>query len=205
MAMIDSQLRTSGVMDRDILSAMADIPREIFVAEHRRPVAYVDDLQPLPFGRFLLSPSRFARMAQLAKISVSDRVLDIGTGTGYSAAVLARQGREIVATEHVAELAKVAKDNLAALGVSNVSVLDDDASDAGLFDVIVVEGALDHEPADYFSLLASGGRLVAPVLKRGVALIGTYLKTEQGVMFTSAFDATMPRLRNDISNDVFTF
>lgn len=207
MAMIDSQLRSSGVMDRGILSAMADMPREMFVAEHRRPVAYVDDLQPLPHGRFLLSPSQFGRMAQLAKIAPGDRVLDVGAATGYSSAILGKHAATVVAAEHVRAVAEMAERNLAQLGMGNVTVTTSDAVLAvgQLFDVIIVEGALDGEPREFFPLLAPKGRLVAPVLKNGVALVGTYTRGDRGVMFTSAFDATMPRLRNDIVDDEFRF
>ncbi|MDV3250794.1 protein-L-isoaspartate O-methyltransferase [Devosia sp. BK] len=207
MAMIDSQLRASGVMDRGILSAMAELPRELFVAEHRRPVAYVDDVQPLAHGRFLLSPSQFARIAQLAKIAPTDRVLDVGTASGYSAAILARQAREVVAAEHVEQLGELARKNLETLGVSNVSLVstDDALATSGQFDAIIVEGALDGERGDLLKLLAPNGRLVAPILKRGVAVVGTYSRGDRGVMFTSAFDATMPRLRNDVVDDEFRF
>lgn len=208
MAMIDSQLRSSGVSDRNLLRAFADLPRECFVAEHRSSVAYVDDLQPVGnAGRFILSPAHFGRMAQLAKIGPGDRVLDLGAATGYSTAVLAALAAEVVGLEFDAALVPVANELLNSLEIANVRVLA--GNPAGLadetFDVILAEGALDAQPDDLIAMLRAGGRLVAPVLKRGVALVHVFVNAPQGVIFTSEFDATMPRLWNWAREQEFVF
>lgn len=205
--MIDSQLRTSGVSGRLLLSALAEVPREFFVVEGRRAVAYVDDVQPLGVdNRFLLSPAHFGRMVQLASIAAEDRVLDVGAGSGYSTAVLARIAREVVGVEVDAALAGEAREKLAALGYGNANIVDGLEAVAGQqFDAIIVEGAMDGEPQELTDLLAPGGRLVVPLVRRGVAVIHVFVRKTDGVMFTSEFDATMPRLWGSAPKDEFVF
>lgn len=208
MAMIDSQLRSSGVTERRLLSAFAGTPRELFVAEARKSVAYVDDLQPLPFGkRFLLSPAHFGRIAQLAEIGDGARVLDVGAASGYSTAVLARLAGQVMGIEVDAGLAGRANEHLAQLGIENARVEAGGVELAAgqLFDAIVVEGAVDEEPADLIQLLAPAGKLVVPILRRGVSVIHVFQRNHDGVMFTSEFDATMPRLRSWAQKDDFVF
>lgn len=208
MAMIDSQLRTSGVTERLLLSAVAEVPREMFVAEGRKAVAYVDDLQPLGSGeRFLLSPAHFGRMAKLARITGQCRVLDVGAASGYSTAVLSRIAEQVLGLEIDLDLVSQANARLAELGIDNASVLAGGPETVAgqVFDAILVEGALDEEPNDLIGLLAPGGRLVAPILKRGVAVVHVFQRNHDGVMFTSEFDATMPRLWSRAQKDEFVF
>ncbi|MGV3575568.1 MAG: protein-L-isoaspartate O-methyltransferase family protein [Devosia sp.] len=208
MAMIDSQLRSSGVTERRLIAAFLDVPRELFVAEGRKSVAYVDDLQPLGAGkRFILSPAHFGRMAQLAEIVDSSRVLDVGAATGYSTAVLARIAAHVVGIEVDSGLVDLANGHLAQLGVQNASVIagGTEAAVGQLFDAIVVEGAVEVEPHDLIALLAPGGRLVVPLLRRGIAVIHVIQRNDDGVMFTSEFDATMPRLWSWVHKDEFVF
>lgn len=206
--MIDSQLRSSGVTERRLIAAFLDVPRELFVAEGRKSVAYVDDLQPLGAGkRFILSPAHFGRMAQLAEIVDSSRVLDVGAATGYSTAVLARIAAHVVGIEIESGLVDRANGHLAQLGVQNASVIagGTEAAVGQLFDAIVVEGAVEVEPHDLIALLAPGGRLVVPLLRRGIAVIHVIQRNDDGVMFTSEFDATMPRLWSWAHKDEFVF
>lgn len=206
--MIDSQLRTSGVTERRLLAAIAEVPREIFVADGRKPVAYVDDLQPLASGqRFILSPAHFGRIAQLAEIADNSRVLDVGAASGYSTAVLAGVAGQVVGVEFDADLAARANKHLAQLGIENARVIAGgiEAIGEGSFDAIVVEGAVDAEPDDLIGLLAPGGRLVVPILQRGIAVIHVFQRHNDSVMFTSEFDATMPRLWSWAQRDEFVF
>lgn len=208
MAMIDSQLRTSGVTERRLLAAIAEVPREIFVADGRKPVAYVDDLQPLASGqRFILSPAHFGRIAQLAEIADNSRVLDVGAASGYSTAVLAGVAAQVVGVEFDADLASRANTHLAQLGIENARVIAGSIEAVGeeSFDAIVVEGAVDAEPDDLIGLLARGGRLVVPILQRGIAVIHVFQRHNDSVMFTSEFDATMPRLWSWAQKDEFVF
>lgn len=203
--MMDTQLRPAGVTAIELLRAMVEIPRERFVLDHRRSVAHVDDLQPLGGGRFLLSPAHFGRIVKLAEIGPSDRVLDMGAANGYSTAVLAHLAREVVGLEADAGLVAAGQRHLQALGVNNASLVAGDPARVAdeKFDVIIVEGALDSRPDDLIALLASGGRLVAPVLKAGVANIQVFRRESGGVMFTSEFDATIPRLLTSAPKEEF--
>lgn len=208
MAMIDSQLRSSGVTERRLLAAILEVPREIFVAEGRKSVAHVDDLQPLSAGkRFILSPAHFGRMAKLAEIGETDIVLDVGAASGYSTAVLAGVGQRVVGIEIDASLVSRANAHLAQLGIENAEVIagNVEAVAGQTFDAILVEGAVDSRPDELIELLAPGGRLVVPLLRRGVAVIHVFRREQDGVMFTSEFDATMPRLSSWAQKDDFVF
>lgn len=207
-AMIDSQLRTSGVTERRLLSAMAEVPRELFVPEGRRAIAYLDGLQPLANGqRFILSPAHFGRMVQLAQIREGDWVLDVGAASGYSSIVLARLGGSVLGIEFDVTLAAQANENLARFGTGNASVLTGGVELAAgrHFDAIIVEGAVETAPDDLIALLAPGGRLVAPILRNGVAVVHVFVRKPEGVMFTSEFDASMPRLWNWAPENEFVF
>lgn len=207
LSMIDTQLRPSGVTAAELLRAILAVPRELFVADNRRTVAHVDDLQPLGDGRFMLSPAHFGRLANLAKIGLSDRVLDVGAGSGYSTAVLAHVAREVVGIEANIGLAAKAEKHLHALHLANAKVVHggSEAVAGETFDAIVVEGALDERPEDLIALLAHDGRLVAPILDDGVAVVQVFRRQGGGVMFTSEFDATMPRLRTSSPHEEFVF
>jgi protein-L-isoaspartate(D-aspartate) O-methyltransferase len=208
LAMIDSQLRPSGVAEARLLRAFAEVPREKFVSENRRAVAYVDDLQPVGGqGRFILSPAHFGRMAQLAKVESGDRVLDLGAASGYSTAILASLADEVIGLEFDSSLALAAAENLKSLAIKNAEVVAGDLESVSgkSFDVILVEGGLHGEPTDLIAMLRDGGRLVAPVFRNGVALVCVYRRGPNGVMFTSEFDATMPELRNSALKQEFVF
>jgi protein-L-isoaspartate(D-aspartate) O-methyltransferase len=208
LAMIDSQLRPGGIAEARLLRAFAEVPREKFVSENRRAVAYVDDLQPVGGqGRFILSPAHFARMAQLAKVESGDRVLDLGAASGYSTAILASLADEVIGLESDSSLALAAAENLKSLAIENAEVVAGDLESVSgkSFDVILVEGGLHGEPTDLIAMLRDGGRLVAPVFRNGVALVCVYRRGPNGVMFTSEFDATMPELRNSALKQEFVF
>ncbi|TYR30991.1 protein-L-isoaspartate O-methyltransferase [Mesorhizobium microcysteis] len=170
--MVDGQVRTTDVTDVAILSAMLDLPREDFVPEQRRPLAYIDeDIEVAP-GRYLMEPSPFARLLQLAKIRHTDLVLDVGCGTGYSTAVLSRLASFVVGLESDAELAARAGQTLSSLGCENVSVVEGPLpaghAEQAPYDVIFVNGAVDELPSSLTDQLKDGGRLVA-VLGEGNA------------------------------------
>lgn len=163
--MVDCQLRTYDVTDHATLTAISSVARESFVPETMRELAYLDRALPLgPANRNMLTPMVFARLLQAAEISKSDRVLDIGCGLGYSSAVLARLAGSVVAVEDDAGLVAEAKARLSRSGYDSVGVvqgaLNEGATNAGLFDVIVVNGAFDVEPVKLLGQLKDGGRLV---------------------------------------------
>lgn len=200
--MVDTQIRPMDVTDRRVLSAMGKVPRELFVTENRRELAYIDEMHPLlqpGSGRYLPAPAQFARLIQLASIRPTDKILDVSCASGYSAAVLAELGQTVVAIEDNAELAQQARHTLAAMAVANVEVIESEpqegSPDQAPFDVIVVEGAIERVPEVLFEQLAPGGRLVA-VLREGItAAAHLYVKTGRDVSGRAEFNASLPPLQ----------
>lgn len=199
--MVDGQVRTTDVTDVAILSAMLEVPREEFVPAGRRPLAYIDEDievaagQP---GRFLMRASPFAKLLQLAEVRAGDLVLDVGCGTGYSTAVLARIAGFVVALESDSTLAAEATRALSAQGFENVSVVEG-ALSAGHaaqapYDVILVEGAVDEIPQALFDQLKDGGRLVAVVGEGNSGRATIWLKEDGLVSSRLAFNAAVKPL-----------
>jgi len=167
-AMVDGQVRTSDVTNLDLIDAMLDIPREAFVPEPLAALAYLDrDLQ-LQAGssapRYLLKPVATARLVQAGNIRTTDRVLVVGSTTGYSAAVVSRLANAVVALEESPALADAARNTLRHLGLGTVAPvigrLVDGWPAAAPFDVILVEGGVETVPDGLFAQLSEGGRLV---------------------------------------------
>ena len=168
--MVDTQLRTHQVTDRRILAAFSSIPRETFVPQAMRPLAYMEgqiEVQSSTDGapaRYLLAPATLARRVQLGEIGASERVLDVGCATGYSAAILSRLAGEAIALEADAALASAARSNLAALGIENAAVVEGSLAEGaprhGPYDVILLNGSVPEPPEALFSRLKEGGRLV---------------------------------------------
>jgi protein-L-isoaspartate(D-aspartate) O-methyltransferase len=162
--MVDGQLRTTDVTNHKILLAFLTVPRELFVADAHRDLAYLDnDIQIAP-GRYLMEPSPLAKLLQLAAIKSSDKVLIVGSSTGYSAAIVSQIAAQVVALESDDGLSVQAKSHLAALNISNVTLvsglLQAGASSNAPYDLIVVEGAISAVPATLIDQLSNGGRLV---------------------------------------------
>lgn len=206
-AMVDQQIETSGVTDARLLSVMRRIPRELFLPEHRRPLAYSDAHHPLGNGRFLPAPAVFAKLVQLADVSATDSVLDFWPGTGYSTAVLAGLAREVIAVEPDLALAEAAQSQLGALSISNARVIAPEyrEQDINLFDVIVVEGAVLESPADLIDRLAPGGRMVSLVRQGPVGIATLLIRTPEGVVEQTAFNATLPIIDIAPSSEKFEF
>ncbi len=165
--MVDCQVRPADVTDHDIIETMLAVPREEFVPEHLRQLAYIDEDLPLgtaPVARYMLEPASFARMAQLVHIGEDDIVLDVGCATGYSAAVLSNLCASLVALECDEALAGRAADLLAELGHDNAVVvtgpLEGGYPSEGPYDVIFVGGAVARVPDALKRQLKDGGRMV---------------------------------------------
>lgn len=168
--MVDSQVRPNDVTDRRIPRAMLEVPREAFVPPSQHAIAYMDG--PVPVGdsgqrpqRYLLAPRALAKLIQTLALDDSATVLDVGPGTGYSTAVLARIVKKVVAVESDPALAATAKATLEKLGVSNAEVhpagLRDGVPTKGPFDAILMGGKVTEAPVTLLNQLKDGGRLVA--------------------------------------------
>jgi protein-L-isoaspartate(D-aspartate) O-methyltransferase len=205
-AMVDGQVLTSGVHDRRVLAAMGQVPRELFVPAARRDLAYLDDHHDLGGGRYLSAPATFGRLVQLADIKAGDTVLDVGVGTGYPLAVLAQLGKTVTGLEADPTLAEQARQNLQSIGVSNASVIGDEAamSTSG-YDVILIEGAVGQVPEHFLRFVRPGGRLVA-LVRQGVVGVATVATREAtGFAFQSHFNATLPPLVREAEPETFVF
>ena len=181
--MLESQLRPSQITDPELLAAMGELPRERFVPESLRGIAYIDEDIPIGGGRFLMEPVVLARLLQLAQIGKTDRALDVGCGPGYATAVLARLCHSVVGLERDPALAREAAERLRELGLGNVQMVEG-ALEQGYaarapYDVILLGGAVEEVPVMITDQLAEGGRLVAVLRPRG-AVGRTTLITRRG-------------------------
>ena len=166
--MIDCQLRPTGVSDQRVVEAFAAVPRERFVPADRAMLAYLDEDMAVAPGRYLMEPMAFGQLLMGAGFGAQERVLIIGAGTGYSAAVIARLVAEVVAVEQDAALAATARANLAEHGVSNATIVEAPLADGwpkgAPYDVLFFDGAVATVPAALLAQLKDGGRVVGVIV-----------------------------------------
>jgi protein-L-isoaspartate(D-aspartate) O-methyltransferase len=208
--MVESQVRPNRVTDTRIVMAMLELPRENFVPKPLRGVAYVDEDVHIGDGRYLMEPMVLARLVQAAAITAEDVVLEIGTGTGYGAAVLSRLASTVVALESDAALAKGAAKTLANLGIDNVAVVETPVPQGyarqAPYNVIVLGGGVEQIPSAITDQLAEGGRLVAVVVPPGQAGRAVLATRLAGTVSTRAiFDAASPILPGFTAEPGFVF
>jgi protein-L-isoaspartate(D-aspartate) O-methyltransferase len=165
--MIDEQLAGRGITDGRVLEAMGRVPRELFVTDRDRRKAYRDMPLRIGFGQTISQPFMVAVICQAAEVREGDRVLDIGTGSGYQAAVLAELGAKVYTVERIPDLAARARERLAEAGYEGVAVHVGDGSlglpEHGPYDAIVVAAAAPAMPESLYEELRERGRLVVPV------------------------------------------
>ena len=165
--MVDSQLRQRGIADERVLTAMERVPRHEFAPEEYRGQAYEDHPLPIGEGQTISQPFIVAIMLDALKLSSTDKVLEIGTGSGYVTALLAELTESVISIERHESLAESARALLAALGYSNVKVLTGDGTrgfpEAAPYDAIVVSAAAAEMPPALITQLREGGRMIIPV------------------------------------------
>lgn len=209
--MVESQILTSDVTDRRIIQSMGALPRERFVPAAWASLAYMDEAVPLSVsGRMLMAPRVFAKLLQLAEIGEDDRVLDVGSGSGYSTAVLARIAKSVVGLECDARLAEEARLNIAALGLANAAIVEGalpaGAANDGPYDAIVLEGLIATSPEALLDELKEGGRLVAVARQNdGLGKATIWRRLGRSYDPWTAFDATAPKLPGFEPALAFTF
>jgi protein-L-isoaspartate(D-aspartate) O-methyltransferase len=166
-AMVRQQLAARGIVDARVLAAMRDVPRHEFVPGHLQIYAYDDKPLPIGFGQTISQPFTVAFMCQAMSLRGGENVLEIGTGSGYAAAVLAHLAQRVYTVERIPELAAEAAERLKRLGYANVDVRTADGTlglaEAAPFDAIVVTAGAQTLPPAYQQQLAEGGRIVIPI------------------------------------------
>ncbi|MBT3070193.1 protein-L-isoaspartate O-methyltransferase [Rhodomicrobium sp. Az07] len=213
--MVESQIRPNGVRDPLILDAFASLPRELFVPEQRQPLAYIDkgvlavEASGDEPARYLLQPMVLARLLEAAEPSQADNVLDVGSATGYSAAILSRIVAKVDAVETSAALVEAMKKRLSFVGASNVDVhegpLEEGVPSQKPFSLILVNGAVANEPKSLFGQLADGGRLVVVVRKGWMGSAWLFEKSGGNVSGRPLFDAPADYLPGFEPKPEFTF
>ena len=174
--MVQVQLRDRGIRDERVLDAMGRLPRERFMQPGMEGHAYTDEAVPIPSGQTISQPYMVARMTELLAVQPGDRVLELGTGSGYQAAVLAMLGARLTSLERHGELAEVARRRLAELGLADgadIRVTDGSLGDPARapYDGIIVTAAAPAVPVELREQLADGGRLVIPVGPRDMQVL----------------------------------
>ncbi len=195
--MVESQVRPSSVTDRRVIDAMATIPREAYLPQSLRHLAYMDQDIPLEGSdgetRYLMHPRVFAKLAQLAEVSKGDVVLDVGCGGGYSTAVLASMSEAVVALECDEALSAQAIETTIEQGVDNAAVvtgpLNEGYAGEGPYDVIVLSGAVREVPRSLLEQLKERGRLVAVVGDGPVGRACLFVRHGDVFAEKTAFDA----------------
>ena len=167
MKMVDTQIRRRGVTDEDVLAAMETVPRHEFVPDHLQGQAYADHPLPIGHGQTISQPYIVALMTELLQLSNTDRVLEVGTGSGYQAAILAQIVDEVYTIEIIEPLARQAEGRLKALGYEVIRVRNADGyfgwPEEAPFDGIIVTAAPDHVPQPLLEQLKVGATMVIPV------------------------------------------
>jgi protein-L-isoaspartate(D-aspartate) O-methyltransferase len=185
--MVERQLRRRGIGDERVLAAMREVPREEFVPEAQRRRAYADSALPIGSGQTISQPWIVAAICQALELRGTERVLEVGTGSGYSAAVLARLAAEVVTNERHAELAQEAAARLANLGITGVEVVVGDGSrglpERAPFEAIAVHATAPEPPASLLEQLTPDGRLVVPIASRGADML-TLFRRHDGELQT---------------------
>jgi len=196
--MVDTQVRPQDVTKFNIIEAMLTVAREAYLPDALRDVAYIGENVALDGGRVVLEPRTMGKILDALDIQPDEMVLDLGPGLGYSSALLARLAEAVVAIEEVPGLAAEAQDALGSQGVDNVAVIEGPlaagCAKQGPYDVICIEGGVEHVPAALLDQLNDGGRIAAIFMTGGLGECRIGHKLDGKVFWRMAFNATAPVL-----------
>lgn len=208
-AMVDGQIRPSDVTLYPVIEAMLSVPREDYVPEALREVAYIGDHLPIGENRVVLDARVMGKMLETLAIQPTDLVLDIGAGLGLSTALIAHLAEAVVAVESDEAMAKEAEGLLAAHDVDNAVVevgpLSEGAPKHGPYDVIIVEGGMGQVPDALVDQLKIGGRMAAIMMDGALGRCMLGLKTANGMNWRWSFDAAAPVLSGFEKRSAFSF
>ncbi|MCC8427633.1 protein-L-isoaspartate O-methyltransferase [Reyranella aquatilis] len=209
--MVEGQLRPNRVNNAGLLAILADLPRERFLPEALRSVAYADDDVPLGNGRYMMEPMVLARLIQVLQPQAEDKAMVVAAGRGYGAAILARLAKSVTAVETDASMAAAARQTLADLGLAAVELVvgqaEQGAAAGAPYDVILIEGVVREVPKTISDQLAEGGRLATVIADPSGALGVAHLYVKQGGVVSGRplFDAGSPPLPGFAPPARFTF
>ncbi len=208
--MIEQQIRPWDVLDPEVLALLSVVKREDFVPLAHKALAFVDMELPLPEGECMLAPRVEARLLQALQVQKTDKVLEIGAGSGYMAALLAHRAQRVISLEIKPALAQLARANLQKASITNAEVREaDGAKDVsvdGPFDVIVLSGSVAEVPQVLLAQLKPGGRLAAIVGNEPMMRATFVTRTgETGYTTTQPWDTVAPRLSNFPEPSRFNF
>ena len=208
--MVEQQIRPWQVLDPQVLAVLSNVPRELFVPQAYHALAYTDTEIPLGHGQTMVPPRVDARLMHDLQLTGTEKVLEIGTGSGYLAALLAGRAQRVVSLEINPELASNARNNLQRAGITNVDVRVADgstgASGDAPFDAIVLGGSVAEVPAALLQQLKVGGHLLAIVGQEPVMVATLYTRTADAAWSSKAlWDHTAPRLQGFIEPSRFKF
>lgn len=196
--MIDSQVRTNDVHDRRVIAALAETPREVFLPEASRVIAYADRAVATGPGRWLWAPRDFAKLLLAAGVKEEDRVLDIAPGAGYSSAVLSHLAAQVSALEETEAQAAALREALSKTAASGVDVghgpLKAGRPGRAPFDLIFVNGAVSEVPDAWIDQLAEGGRLAVVVSEGVIGRARIYTKSGGRASWRTPFESSAPLL-----------
>ena len=205
--MVAEQIEARGIRDREVAAAMREVPRHRFVPEDMVRAAYDDSALPIGGGQTISQPYMVALMTEALRLDCDKRLLEVGTGSGYQAAVASRLCREVWSVERVPELAETARSVLAELGMHNVHVVVGDGSrglaEQAPFDAVVVTAATERVPPALFEQLGDGGRLVVPVGSiRGIQTLYVYERRGEEIDRTASVGCRfVPLIEDDAGHD----
>ena len=208
--LVEQQVRPWQVLDPQVLAALGRLPREKFVPANLQTVAYTDTDLAIGQGESLLAARIDARLAQDAQLKPTDRVLDVGTGTGYMAALLSALCAQVVSVERLPELVQSAQARLASMGFTTVQVLERDASqdltDLGAFDAIILNGSVADVPEALLGLLKPHGRLLAIVGDAPIMRVERHTRvSDHDFQMEVLWDIVAPRLSGFAEHSQFSF
>lgn len=196
--MVDTQVRPSDVTRFPIIDALLETPREVYVPDAKRAIAYMGDHIELEPGRVVLDPRLFAKMLELVNVQPDESILDLGCGLGYSTAVLARLGTAVVGIEPDESRAVEAQRLVSAQGVDNAAIIAGDlaagAASAGPFDVILLQGAIARWPDALTDQLREGGRAVALWQEQGLGTVRLGVRRAGQMSWRDGFNGSAPIL-----------
>ena len=208
--MVEQQIRPWKVLDPQVLAVLGAVPRELFTPMQYQFMAYVDEEIPLPGGHVMLPPRIDARLMHDLELQGTESVLDIGTGSGYRAALLAHRAREVVSLEIDPVMADAARHHLQAAGVHNVRVLQADGTQTPVqgapFDAIVLGGSVAEVPTTLLDQLKVGGRLIAIVGAAPIMQATLFTRVgDRQFSSTALWDTSVPALQNFAQPSRFHF